>query len=63
MLGEVRDDFGEGRHAAAVAMDHEERGAGAVDFGVHFEAVDVVVFAGRGVVAVGGLGVDGEGDG
>ena len=28
-------------------------GAGAVDFGVHFEAVDVVELAGGGVVAVG----------
>ncbi len=37
------------------AVDHEEWRAGAVDFGVHFEAVDVVVFAGGEVVAVGDL--------
>jgi hypothetical protein len=50
LKGEVGDDFFEGLHAAAVAVDHEEGWAGAVDFGVHFEAVDVVVLAGGGLL-------------
>jgi hypothetical protein len=42
----------EGIHAAVVAVDHEQGRSGAVDLGVHFEAVDIVILTGRGVVAI-----------
>ena len=59
---EVGDVLIEGAHAAVVSVDHEQGRPGAVDFGVHLEAVDVVVFAGGGIVAVGDrLGLLGDG--
>ena len=52
----------EGIHAAVVAVDHEQGRTGAVDLGVHFEAVDIVILTGRGVVAIRNrLGLLGEG--
>ncbi len=62
--GEIRNVVGEGTNAAAVSVDHEEGHSGPVLFAIHFNAVDVVEFAGVGIVAIGnGPGLERSGSG